>query len=212
MDPTLRAMLNAVIAEPEQDHLRLICADRFEELEAGDICPRCNGNGEEEYMVYRDGDYEIDVRNCYQCNGTGGTSNKLARRATFIRKQCENPSSQWPDFKYGLSVVWRRGFIADVTCTMAEWEQHGPVICARHPVERVVITDKEPYVYTDPPGTRVYTWYRTIGSASRHCVRPEIFDCHGITKKFPSSEESYDWLSRRCIETARAKSAALSAV
>lgn len=41
-------------------------------------------------------------------------------------------------------VVFRRGFIHFVKCSLATWLEHGPVIVQRHPVQVVTATDREP--------------------------------------------------------------------
>lgn len=200
MDETLRGMLNAVIAEPEQDHLRLICADRYEELEAGVECAWCNGCGCIDATV--DGVVVARVR-CGECKGSCLVSNEMKVRAEKIRTQCESPDEEhegeWANFK----VFWNRGFIAEVSCTMAEWEQHGPAICDQHPVERVVITDKEPR--HSPKG---WTYYGIDGGGFDRMhvpfyIQPEPRPAASMY--FPSAKAANDDLSARCIETARAK-------
>lgn len=44
----------------------------------------------------------------------------------------------------GWNYLVRRGFVSEVKCHMSLWLDHGKDICAMHPVERVVITDREP--------------------------------------------------------------------
>jgi len=47
-------------------------------------------------------------------------------------------------------VTLRRGFVAAVSCTAADWLEHGPEIVARHPVEEVrlaKIYDRERQVF-----------------------------------------------------------------
>ena len=40
---------------------------------------------------------------------------------------------------------FRRGFIAWIECSCQAWINHGPRIVATHPIERVVLTDREPF-------------------------------------------------------------------
>ena len=42
----------------------------------------------------------------------------------------------------GAEIVWRRGFIAEVHCPLAVWQEHGPRLVREHPIERVRLTDK----------------------------------------------------------------------
>lgn len=223
MHPDQRALLNGIIAEPDRDDLRLIYCDWLEEYEEGDVCPHCNGDGDEEHAVYCDGDYEIDVRDCSHCKGVGGTSNKFAKRAAFIRKQCGNPHNSIPAAKYGLTVIWRRGFIAEVRCSMAQWERHGAEVCSKHPVERVTIADKEPIDFTN--AMRVLgihpeqsPFHRRDGELLYLAIEvseslPSVnytlpFWMAGeinATPQFKTRETADDWLSCRCIETAKEK-------
>lgn len=41
----------------------------------------------------------------------------------------------------GCDALVRRGFVAEVRCTHADWKKHGPQIAKRHPVERVTCSD-----------------------------------------------------------------------
>lgn len=207
MHPEQRALLDGIIAEPEDNVRRGAYADWLDEHEEGDICPHCGGDGEEEHTIYCDGDYKIDVRDCLRCNGTGGTSNKLAKRAAFIRGQLQDPQSSRTVSKHGVEVVWRCGFIAEVRCTMADWERYGPDACRNHPIVRVVITDKEPW---DGHNGIFYWFSRATQVGDRSALPPEIL-LHGsqihrdIAGGFKSQTEATNWLSRRAIETTRAK-------
>lgn len=99
----------------------------------------------------------------------------------------------------GLTCFWLRGFICEVTGTMAQWLEHGPAICSEHPVERVVITDKET---DDSPSGWTYYGIDGGGFDSMHvpvCIqkepRPDMY--------FPSVESANADLSARCIAWAR---------
>lgn len=50
----------------------------------------------------------------------------------------------WHDNKGYILADMTRGFVSHITCTLAEWEQHGPALCATQPVTRVELTDREP--------------------------------------------------------------------
>lgn len=86
----------------------------------------------------------------------------------------------------GVRIEWRRGFIRAVRCPLAAWEQHGPALVARHPVERVEVTDAVltlvDYVEQTPDETHLCRWYRgarpkppgLVQGASH--LSPDIFD------------------------------------
>ncbi len=74
-------------------------------------------------------------------------------------------------------VEYRRGFIHTVRCPLAAWEQHGPSLVARHPIQRVEATDAagesharanqncpwsvRPVLIYGAPGTPAATWLTT---------------------------------------------------
>lgn len=45
----------------------------------------------------------------------------------------------------GRALLCRRGFAESVRLPLQAWLDHGPALVRRHPVERVVISDREPY-------------------------------------------------------------------
>jgi uncharacterized protein (TIGR02996 family) len=52
----------------------------------------------------------------------------------------------------------RRGFVAEVRCTLADYERHAAAMFAAHPVTRVVLTDREPFVANNGR----YYWYKGL--------------------------------------------------
>jgi uncharacterized protein (TIGR02996 family) len=113
---------------------------------------------------------------------------------------CDGPQHlprQVEDFKW-LTLYTARGFIAAVSCTMAEWEKHGPAICARHPVERVEITDKEPHI--DSIGV---WWHHQDASPTRNLLPDSFYSAvknTGILQSHRTITDAKNWLSDRCIE------------
>jgi uncharacterized protein (TIGR02996 family) len=81
-----------------------------------------------------------------------------ADRAEFIRLQCAGESNlngvlgdlwenyilyhAWCDYlPANIKTAWSRGFVSHVSCTLAQWDQHGPQLVTRHPITSVVLTD-----------------------------------------------------------------------
>lgn len=68
---------------------------------------------------------------------------------------------------FGTAVV-RRGFVAEVGCPLAWWvgtgrtPGHGPALVRRHPIERVTVTDREPW----PRANGGYWWTTDDGARS----------------------------------------------
>jgi len=58
----------------------------------------------------------------------------------------------------GAALVWRRGFVVEVSCTAADFVEHAAALFSAHPVERVTLTDKRPCRagMTDMPE---WTWF-----------------------------------------------------
>lgn len=208
MHPDQRALLNGIIAEPERDDLRLVYADWLEEREESVECGRCKGTGLigdqpgfGQSPCFACGGH-IEERSKKWTRGTGRVSNGLKDIAARIRWQCDRPRehlhTDYPGQR-SVTAIYNRGFIAEARCTMAQWLQHGPSICSEHPVERVVITDKEP---DDSPSGWTYYGIDGGGFDSMHvpvCIqkepRPDMY--------FPSVESANADLSARCIEWAR---------
>lgn len=103
------ALLNAILANPEQDLPRLVYADFLEENDGlTGVCKECNGAAKitdfERHVFV--GKYlpswwhtaTHDARNrvsyCFFCQGSGKVSNLFAERAEFIRLMCDIPSGK----------------------------------------------------------------------------------------------------------------------
>ena len=110
-------------------------------------------------------------------------------------------------------AIVTRGFPSLVRCDMSTWQKYGADVVRYNPIERVEITDKEPRRNIDPifsptSGTPSYlhSW-SSHGSSSSDLPR-EFWEntSDGLFVHFSTSRESaFNWLSQRCIETARAK-------
>jgi uncharacterized protein (TIGR02996 family) len=65
------------------------------------------------------------------------------------------------------TVVYRRGFVAEVSCPLQDWLAHGPAVVRGHPVERVGVVDKGPWLHTAGGAHGEYAcWWR--GEDSPH--------------------------------------------
>lgn len=165
-----RALLNAIIANPDDDAPRLVYADWLDENDGQTTCQRCNGNASH----WIKSEYGI----CPTCNGSGCVPNLFAERADFIRKQLELPDvdncfcgvdGKFSDAHYKFDFrlaemtvdgsyihkrfVYRRGFVYKMACTLNSWLDNGPEIVRDHPITCVEITDKKPSYYGG------YVWY-----------------------------------------------------
>lgn len=98
-DPTERALLKAILLNPDDDTPRLVYADWLEERDTVSVpCPQCIGTGShalnpyelaQRYGTHRAGVILAAAR-CGICHGTGNVPDTAnADRAEFIRVQCE---------------------------------------------------------------------------------------------------------------------------
>lgn len=198
-----RALLDGIIADPSDDVKRMVYADWLEERDETVDCSKCNG---ETMLVRSDVLGIMRVEPCEVCYGLGRVSNMFTVRATQIRNGCASPDSVWPSREpdFGkVACVWQRGFIRDVACTMAQWLEHGPAICSEHPVERVVITDKEPLQIAGL-GILEFEWVFFAELEYHTYVLPNQLSQDQLFRvPFKSVSEAHAWLSAPCIAWAR---------
>jgi uncharacterized protein (TIGR02996 family) len=169
-------LLRMILDQPAEDSHRLVYADWLGE-NAG-TCQKCEGVGRLNYGL-ADG-------NCSSCYGSG--QNGYRKRAEFIRVQIElarshpngmnRPVLQMAceslvedngidallgeeqfQLDYWLGQV-ERGFLCSVKMTLAEFQEHAKQLFSRHPITKVVITDREPAPSNLHPGLwRLWRWW-----------------------------------------------------
>lgn len=212
MHPDQRALLSGIIADPNDDHRRRVYTDWLEE----------NTSDRDELdwvrLMRLQIEFAAEKRKTYRVRAAARQIKDLMGGCTTMRwyHAINQVLDSWmfgftfDGWDYTVvpscpSVKFTRGFISQVTCTMAKWEQHGPAICDVHPVERVTITDKEPaernglFMWAnDPtPPSGMFGWEvpdSIADKSGRYCWIP-----------FKSADEAKDWFSSRCIAWARAK-------
>jgi uncharacterized protein (TIGR02996 family) len=76
----------------------------------------------------------------------------------------DSPSRFQPDAEVAF---FRRGFVAEIHCPCAAWQQHGPDLVRRHPVEVVRLVDVQVHdlrpalCISGHPGTKKWPWMHT---------------------------------------------------
>jgi uncharacterized protein (TIGR02996 family) len=101
-----------------------------------------------------------------------------------------------------LRFLFRRGFVAEVRCRLADWLAHGKGIIARQPVEAVVLADREP----DHEEDNLWRWYAGYEAADAlpaeiaRCMAPEV-RTHGAFAL--GNEAALSALSRAAVSWAR---------
>lgn len=105
-------------------------------------------------------------------------------------------------------LIFRRGFVAEVQCTLAVWLRYGPAIVRRHPIERVEVLDKQPRETLNPSGK--FRWY-AVGQwddvIAPDMLPTDLFDLIHDGKPgnltWPSHQAAMDALSSGVIRLAK---------
>jgi uncharacterized protein (TIGR02996 family) len=176
MTNTEQALLAAVIAAPEDDLPRLAYADLCEEHDDYARAEFIRAQVEVSRLggLARDCDRRDDI-------GLGWAlppreRADLERLWTLAGDLLRANAAAWtPDPFAALDgLVFRRGFVAEVTLPCDAWVAHGPGLVRAAPLERVTLGGKVPYSpawEALPPGSHPCWWWVC---ASRHNAnRPE---------------------------------------
>ena len=132
--PDWPAFLAAILAEPNDNTLRLVAADFLEENGAPDRAAFIrvqiallgrNGAREVEELRRREREY-LDPRSAYAPAWAAEECPELVRGAPAAGAVIER-------------LVWRRGFVERAYCSASEWLQHGAAIRSRNPVRQVAL-------------------------------------------------------------------------
>lgn len=181
MPPTEDAFVRAIIEAPADDAVRLIFADwledRGESARATFIRFQCR---RAELMRF------VESWAGKASNERGGelgaeAGAALAEAQALERRECELLSGgrdyEWffprGAFRDPASWTYQRGFVADVTCTLADWLARGAAIVSRHPVERVTLAGAEPEelrVWQD------WNWWKNTVNDHPDTLPPAVFD------------------------------------
>lgn len=86
-------------------------------------------------------------------------------------------------------MAFRRGFVAEVRCRLADWMQHGPEIVKTTPIERVVMTDRRPEFVAED--NEAWWWALTDEEAAEDHEVAAHWIPEGIAKHFkqPHNED-----------------------
>lgn len=117
-DATLSHLHAAILADPADDLVRLVYADRLEE------------QGESERAEFIRAQIRI---------ADSGDGPLLSWMQDKVREEICGSGDVW-----WTAWTFRRGFLASIECDLADWLHHGPALVREHPLERVAIRDREP--------------------------------------------------------------------
>lgn len=150
------------------------------------------------------GEVEASSRADYIRTVIGGDDNEICRmmaRSTTWETWASEPERQFP----GCKFAWSRGFVSEIRCTLAQFERHAAAISKTHPVEKWVLTDREPLVsQATQHHPRFYT-YVTQYRISHPANLPSEFGIPGEGQwhRFETIELANEWLQDRCYVVAR---------
>ncbi len=137
-----QAMLQDVLDNPADDAPRLIYADWLDENDEGEraefIRLQCQYPKQTELQIIVSNFYGDEWREANQPYPTIGSRSPADRFrhlpgiASMFR--------DWTKFAVGSWLHYHRGFISHITCTAADWLNHGDAIVIEHPIETVTLT------------------------------------------------------------------------
>lgn len=160
------ALLRAVLVNPADDLPRLVYADWLEENGQADRAAfiRCHVEEERLRHTHRHG----HPGGCRKC--------KLVRRLCRWIESDEGGKAVFRDtFGPGRGVwfggreliahpaaltspamLFDRGMVGGLRCSLADWEKHEASLVAAHPIEMVTLTDRRPHL---EPATERWGWF-----------------------------------------------------
>ena len=165
------ALLNMILANPDDDTPRLIYADWLEENGEPDradwIRYQVTGIGRHQHQHYEDAsDGGVPLCVQYQCLDT---QEHPLRLITGLPAFDSTMGTGHPTLGKQCTPIYRRGFVDEVRCTLGCWLEFGPEIMRWHPVLVVRVTDKSPWesAANDEPHSGWWYQHRNSGVVDR---------------------------------------------
>jgi uncharacterized protein (TIGR02996 family) len=214
------ALLRAILADPGEDHLRLVYADWLEESGSADRAALIRVQIEMAHAALSHAASEELQASEQHLLGT------IADRVWQRRREWALPPAvrnQWPDDVGGWE--WRRGFPEIWHCPLALWEAHGPALVSSNPIQRVILIDREPQGSSLNPRAAKRTWFRdsedwvqrpdersVLPPALFDLLEPDAFDLAMFdhTRSYPSRADALAAISQACIRLAEQGTARLA--
>lgn len=169
------ALLRAILERPEEDTPRLVYADWLEDVEGGNDAARAEFvrvQCEYHRTPACEHLYPWAVTDCRKC--------ELRRQEQVLLGSQQ--AIRWRALGYGQAPRWdmRRGFIAELLCTLASFMKHAKVLFESNPIERVTLTDRQrPSRFYYAMGAVGAMWRLEADSpADEHAVLPESLYMH----------------------------------
>jgi len=144
------ALLQAILADPSDDILRLVYADWLDEVGEADRAAFIRVQME---LVHA----KSASLTALEQRLLGPVEDRVWQR----RREWALPATlqkQWPLDAGGWE--WCRGFPEVWHCQLTLWEAHGTALVASVPVRRVVLIDRQPRPTPSHPRAPQWTWFR----------------------------------------------------
>lgn len=222
MNDDERPSLEAILCYPDSDAERLVFADWLEE----------HGQVERAEFIRVQCQLAADPHEPALCNVTGicarcSRTLELRRRERELLDRNEGAWLGWLKEAWGAEWVpvrecglkWRRGFIESVSCTAADWLQHGRQIVRCQPIREVRLTGiypsrsqfaEAPTVPSEQQGLPFWSWSPPMqgNGWSSDQVPWEIYPlldgaCNQYHKQYLSEAAAWEALSRAALLWAR---------
>jgi uncharacterized protein (TIGR02996 family) len=151
-----KGFLADVLAHPDLDWPRLVYADWLEEHGEGARAEFIRVQCEAHQLQHGPGkhaDHPEAEKNCVLCARLTALRRRERELLESHRREWTNlvpgyVTDAWaldeprPPYVYGARVQYRRGFVASITCTAADWLAHADAITAATPLEEVTLTNR----------------------------------------------------------------------
>jgi uncharacterized protein (TIGR02996 family) len=173
-DPTLRRLLRAVLADPADDTARLVLADWLEEAGDGERAEFIRVQVELAQLGHvrgreDDATWQAVCRLCGQARDHYWFPREFAGAPRFKGRAIDGGGLSLEyeaDGGVNPELVVRRGFVSEARCTLSDFERHAAALFAAQPIERVVLTDKQPSSFDK--GVPPFYWFGDGWISSRH--------------------------------------------
>jgi len=199
MTTTDHGLLQVILDNPADDCARFVYSDWLEE------------QGQSERAKFIRAQCQLAAWDCTDIGGFGTGSSwqhkcRAKRRGPFPCHELRRreiallevmPDGIWfPQEPLGglrkINCVYRRGFLGETVCTLADWLHYGPVIVRQQPIERVAITDMRPH-----QGLADWFWWGSPGGE----IPDELAAL--LVSIYRSRADALADLSRACLRWAR---------
>lgn len=199
-------LLQAIIASPDDDSLRLICADWLDE----------HGQPERAEFIRVQCELGGPCRDCKPHHAKQGCCAKRAALRRQERKFLERYKWQWTGFPVAFATAldetawtWRRGFVEAISITTAAFLQHVESLFRAAPLIQVRLGDKKPLPGAGPkpkfywlPGHRDNCGADHLPLAIFNRLTGELFSIAGA-KRYENEAAAMTDLSNQCVHHGR---------